>query len=309
MVYNRFCRMALWLLAGILLVIFFISPFLWMLVTSLKADYELFETISGITGFFPERPQWHNYRDVFRQIPFVRYLANSLVVALASALIETVLAATAAYGLSILRWRYRAVARWLLSLAWLVPFSVVLIPRFLIFALLPDILGPADFWSAWRVLPVGENEYFLGRLLGLDSFLALVLPGSISITATFILITTMQRIPSSLLEIAYLDTASAFGVFWRVVLPLIKPALGTVAFFAFLSSWQGFTWPLVITSTLEMQTAPVGLRAFQSLHSTQWPLLMAGSVILTLPAIGFLFLAQRYVVDRFQLVDLPENRM
>ncbi|PID73931.1 MAG: hypothetical protein CSB33_01095 [Desulfobacterales bacterium] len=301
--------MTLWLLTGILLVIFFLSPFLWMLVTSLKADYELFETASGLADFLPEQFQWHNYRDVFRQIPFVRYLANSLVVALASAAMETALAATAAYGLSVLRWRHQAVAHWLLSLAWLVPFSVVLIPRFLIFALLPDILGPGDFWSAWRVLPVAGNEYFLGRLLGLDSFLALALPASVSITATFILITMMKRIPPSLLEIAYLDTSSVFGIFWRIVLPLVKPALGTVAFFAFLSAWQSFTWPLVVTSTLEMQTAPVGLRAFQSLHSTQWSLLMAGSVILTLPAAGFLFLAQRYVVDRFQLVDLPENRM
>jgi multiple sugar transport system permease protein len=278
-------------------------------ITSLKADDELFETAGGIAHFFPEKLRCSNYQKVFSQVQFLRYLLNSLMVALGSAVMETSLAAAAAYGLCILRWRYRSAAYWLLSLAWLVPFSVVLIPRFLIFALLPDFLGTGDFWSAWRVLPLGDSEVFLVRPLGLDSFLALILPGSISITATFILITTMARIPSQLLELAYLDTATSLGVFWRIVLPLIKPALGTVAFFAFLSSWQSFTWPLVVTSTLDMQTAPVGLRAFQSLHSTPWPLLMAGSVILTLPSLGFLFLAQRYVVDRFQLADLPENRM
>ena len=308
-VQNKLYGRAFWLLAGFLLVAFFVTPFFWMLLTSLKADHELFDAMGGLACLLPENPLWSNYQKVFSEIPFLRYLLNSLGVALASALLETCLAALAAYGLALLRWKYRSAAYWLLSLAWLAPFSVVLIPRFLIFAWLPDLLGPGDFWSAWRVLRLGGEEVFMGRLLGLDSFLALILPGSLSITATFILIAAMKRIPTQLLEVARLDGATVFGIFKDLVLPLVKPSLITVAFFAFLSAWQGFTWPLVVTSTLEMQTAPVGLRAFQSLHSTQWPLLMAGSVVLTLPSLGFLFLAQRYVVDRFFLADLPENRM
>ena len=274
-----------------------------------EGKHELFEAAGGLAGFLPEQPLWENYQKIFKDIPFLRYLGNSLVAAVGSSLLETSLAAAAAYGLAVLRWKHRSTAYWMLSLAWLVPFSVVLIPRFLIFAWLPDWLGPGDFWSAWRVLKIGGSEFFVGRLLGLDSFMALILPASVSVTATFILITAMKRIPPQLLEVAFLDGASGFGIFRGIVLPLVKPSLITVAFFAFLSSWQGFTWPLVVTSTLEMQTAPVGLRAFQSLHSTQWPLLMAGSVILTLPSLGFLFLAQRYVVDRFQMADLPENRL
>lgn len=295
--------------AGVLLMAVFLAPFLWMLATSLKSNHDIFNAAQGIGGLIPQHFNWSNYRVIFTEIPYTRYLLNSLLVALASSFLETLLAALAAYGLGVLSWKFRSVAYWFLALSWLVPFSVVLIPRFLIFAYAPDYLWPSEFWSSWRVISLAGTEFSVGRIIGLDSFIALIIPGSISITATFLLITAMKRIPLQLLETAYLDVGSSIKIFWSVVLPLIKPTLITVAFFAFLSSWQGFTWPLVITSTLEMQTAPIGLRAFQSLHSTQWPLLMAGSVILTLPSLAFLFLAQRYVIDGFQMTGFYEHRI
>ena len=229
---NRTCGKPFLLLAFIILAAFFLTPFLWMFFTSLKANHELFNTASGIGGFLPEKPLWSNYQKIFSEIPYLRYLLNSLAVALGSAAIETCLAATAAFGLAILRWKHQSAAYWLLSLTWLVPFSVVLIPRFLIFAWLPDLLGPGDFWSAWRVLNIGGTDIFLGRLLGLDSFAALILPGSLSITATFILIAAMKRIPPQLLEVAYLDGSSGFGVFRNVVLPLGEALPGNRGFFS-----------------------------------------------------------------------------
>lgn len=297
------------LLFGVFIIWFFVFPFVWMVATSLKSNTELFEAISGLGGLFPRRLHWSNYRTIFTEISYSRYLINSLIVALASSFIETLLVTLAAYGLGLLHWKGRSGVFWLLSLAWLVPFSLVLVPRFLIFAYAPDYLWPEHFWSCWRVLRLGGVEHSLGRLLGLDSFFALVIPGSVSVTATFLLVTAMRRIPHQLLEAACLDIGSRLTIFRRVVLPLVRPSVVVVAFLAFLSSWQSFTWPLVVTSTLEMQTAPIALRAFQSLHSTQWSLTMAGSVILTLPSLLLLFLAHRYVIDRFQLDDLFEQRM
>ena len=297
------------ILAGLLLMGIFLAPFLWMLATSLKSNQDIFNAAQSLDGLIPQEFIWSNYQVIFSKIPYARYLLNSFVVALSSSFVETLLAALAAYGLGVLGWKFRVAAYWLLALSWLVPFSLVLIPRFLIFAYAPNYLWPSEFWSNWRVIGWGGSEFSVGRLIGLDSFIALILPGSISITATFLLITAVKRIPFQLLETAYLDAGSSIKIFRSVVLPLIKPTLITVAFFAFLSSWQSFTWPLVITSTLEMQTAPIGLRAFQSLHSTQWSLLMAGSVILTLPSLAFLFLAQRYVIDRFQMTGFYEHRM
>jgi len=294
---------------GLVLIFVFATPFLWMLATSLKSDYELFEIMDCLSLFVPSQIRWQNYQEIFTKIPFLRYLINSLVVALSSTLLETSVAALAAFGLSKIRWKTRSLANRVLFLSWLIPFPVVLIPRFLIFACLPTVLWPTDFWSSWRVVGLGGIEYSVGRLIGLDSFFALILPGSFSITATFLLITAMNRVSSQLLEAAYLEVGSTWKVFRDFVLPLIRPSLATVAFIAFLSSWQSFTWPLIITSTLDMQTAPIGLRGFQTLHSTQWTLLMAGSVVLVLPSFGFLFLAQRYVIDRFQLSELNEHRM
>ena len=295
--------------AGLVLMIFFVIPFLWMLATSLKSDNELFEVMDCLSLFFPRHVRWGNYQEIFMKIPFLRYLLNSLLVALFSAMLETAMASLAAFGLSRMRWKARSMIHRMLFLSWLVPFLVVLISRFLIIACLPDLLWPSDFWSSWRVIELGGVEYPVGRLVGLDSFFALILPGSLSITATFLLITAMNRISPQLLETAYLEAGSNLRVYWDIVLPLIRPSLITVAFIAFLSSWQSFTWPLIVTSTMEMQTAPIGLRAFQNLHSTQWCLLMAGSVVLTLPSLGFLFLAQRYMIDRFQLSELSESRM
>lgn len=296
------------LLVGMLLILIFTSPFLWMVATSLKSNHELFNAVD-LSGLFPRSPRWGNYRTIFNEISYSRYLINSLVVALASSFIETLLAASAAYGLGVMRWKQRSRVYWILSLGWLAPFSMLLVPRFLMFAHAPDYLRPVDFWSCWRAVSLGGVECPLGRLVGLDSFFALIVPGSISLTAAFLLITAMRRIPRQLLETARLDLGSHLVVFRRIVLPLIRPSLIVVAFFAFLSSWQSFTWPLVVTSTLDMQTAPIALRAFQRLHSTQWSLTMAGSVILSLPSLLLLFLANRYVIDRFQLDDLYEQRM
>lgn len=296
-------------LTGLVLIAVFVFPFLWMLATSLKSDSELFEVMDLLSIFVPEEIRWQNYQEIFQKIPLLRYLINSLVVALGSTLLETSVAALAAFGLTKIRWKTRSLVHRALFLAWLIPFPVVLIPRFLIFTYLPDLLWPTEFWSSWRVIGPEGFAYPVGRLMGLDSFLALILPGSFSITATFLLMTAMNRISPQLLETAYLESGSTWRLFRDFTLPLIKPSLITVAFIAFLSSWQSFTWPLIVTSTMEMQTAPIGLRGLQTLHSTQWSLLMAGSVVLTLPAFGFLFLAQRYVIDRFHLSELNEHRM
>ncbi len=294
---------------GLVLILIFVAPFLWMVATSLKTNGEMFETMGGGSLFLPHHLHWQNYREIFTQIPFGRYLLNSLGVALGSALLETALAALAGFGLSILRWRGRHRVHRFLFLSWLIPFSVVLVPRFFLIAWLPDLLWPGSFWDVPRVIPLGGVEHGVGRLVGLDSFFTLIVPGSVSITATFLLMTAMERVAPQLLDAAFLETSSRFRVFWHIMLPLVRPTLVTVAFIAFLSSWQSFTWPLIVTTTAAMQTAPLGLRAFQTLHSTQWPLLMAGSVVLTLPSLGFLLLAQRYVIDRYQLSELNVHRL
>lgn len=306
---NNNWKAVVFLIGGIVLVLTFVSPFLWMFATSLKSNHEMFNAMEPKFLFIPQHLRWENYLEIFTCIPFGRYLLNSLVVAVTSALLETMLAAMAAYGLSALQWRANRWVRQLLFISWLIPFSVVLIPRFLLIVRLPELLWPSDFWAVERVIVTGNTVHSVGRLVGLDSFFSLIVPGSISITATFLLITAMERVPSQIAEAAYLEAGSHLRVFLDIMLPLVKPTWVTVAFIAFLSSWQSFTWPLIVTTSSAMQTAPLGLRAFQTLHSTQWPLLMAGSVILTLPSLLFLLVAQRFVIDRYSVAQLLTHRL
>ena len=296
-------------MGGVGLLLTFVAPFLWMIATSLKSNQEMFSALEPGHLFLPPHPRWRNYQEIFTSIPFGRYLLNSFGVAVSSALLETSLSAMAAYGLAMIRWRQERWIRRLLFLSWLIPFSVVLIPRFLLIVKLPELLWPSDFWEVQRVIVMGDTIHSVGRLAGLNSFFSLIVPGSVSITATFLLITAMERVPSQVAEAAYLETGSHLRVFWDIMLPLVKPTWVTACFIAFLSSWQSFTWPLIVTTSSAMQTAPLGLRAFQTLHSTQWPLLMAGSVILTLPSLLFLLAAQRFVIDRYTVAELSTHKL
>lgn len=291
------------------IVILYILPFVWMICTALNTQEGMFHSDTLAASFLPDEWRWDNFVEIFTLIPFERYLGNSFCVAMMSAVLETGIAALAAYGVSIIKFKGYRMVHYLLFISWLIPFSVVLIPRFFLMAWLPDLLGATPFWSDHRVIEIGGWAVPVGRLVGLDSFFALVIPGSVSVTATFLMMTAMEKIPPSILEAAYMDTGSRWQVFRYIVLPLSLPSLATVGFIAFLSSWQSFTWPLLVTTTLEMQTAPIGLRAFQNLHSTQWPLLMAGSVILTLPSLLFLILAQTYVIDRYNVSEIQDQRI
>ena len=110
-----------------------------------------------------------------------------------------------------------------------------------------------------------------------------------------------MTIPTDLEDAAKIDGCSYFGIYWRVILPLSKPALATLTIFTFMGAWKDFMWPLVVTSNLQMKTLPVLLQYFQGLYSTEWNLLMAGSVIMVMPALVVFLSAQRFFVEGVQL--------
>ncbi len=288
--------------AGLLLAVF-AAPFLWMLATSLTANQDLFVQAGGQAWLWPERLTWGNYVEVFTKIPMARYLANSLFTAMVHAVIETAVAAGAAFVMTAVGGRWGRRLFWLLFAAWLIPHSFLVLPRFLVTVAWPRLLPASEFWTATRSLDLGWGEMVLGSLLGLDSFLGIILPGCFSATAAFLLATALRQMPRSLLESARLDTGSAWRSFWDICLPGIRAPLVVVGFMAFHGAWRSFTWPLLIASSPEMLTAPVGLMAFQNLYQTQWSLLMAGGVVLTLPSLLLLFIAHRHVIDQAHVYE------
>jgi multiple sugar transport system permease protein len=242
-----------------------VTPLLWMLATSLKPLEDVFKWPP--LGF-QSRPVWTNYRDIWEVVPFGRYLANTFLVSLARTAGVLVTSSLAGYAFARLRFPGRDV----LFLAYLgtimVPGQVTMIPAFIIM-----------------------------RELGwLDTYMALIIPGLFSPLATFLMRQYFLTLPRSLEDAAAIDGAGLFTAFRRIALPLAKPALATVGVFTFLTSWNDFLWPLIVTNSQDVRVVSVGLTEFQNLYYTDWPLLMAASLVAVLPVLVLYVFAQRYFV-------------
>jgi multiple sugar transport system permease protein len=261
---QRVGRMALYvvLLLGAFTMV---TPLLWMLVTSLKPLEDVFKWPP--LGF-QSPPVWSNYKDIWDVVPFGRYLANTFLVSLARTAGVLVTSSLAGYAFARLRFPGRDV----LFLAYLgtimVPGQVTMIPSFIVM-----------------------------RELGwLDTYMALIIPGLFSPLATFLMRQYFLTLPRSLEDAAAIDGAGLFTAFRRIALPLSKPALATVAVFTFLTSWNDFLWPLIVTNSESVRVVSVGLTEFQNLYYTDWPLLMAASLVAVLPVLVLYVFAQRYFV-------------
>lgn len=240
-------------------------PFAWMVSTSLKRDIALFVTPPELipSPFVPE-----NYTHVAELLPIWRFALNSMGVAIVSTALQLVTSAMAAYAFARLRFPGRD-ALFLLYLATLmVPFQVTIVPLFI------------------------EMRY-LGFV---DTYQGLILPTIASAFGTFLLRQAFLGLPRELEEAAFVDGASHWKVFTRIVLPLSKPALATFAIFAFMASWNSFLWPLVIVSSEELMTLPLGLANLHGQYTTQWNLVMAGTTISVVPILAVYLVAQKYIV-------------
>ena len=237
------------LLAGTLVTC---GPFAWTLATSFKPDAEVF---SYPPSLFTADPQPGNYADLFAAIPFGRAMLNSGIVVLSITVLQLVVCSMAAYAFAFLQFRGRETLFVIFLAALMVPPQVTLIPNFI-----------------------------LVRNLGwIDTYQGLILPFAFSSFGVFLLRQYFLTIAVELIEAARLDGCRHWKIYLFVVLPLAKPALGALAIFAFVSQWNNFLWPLIVTTRPEMQTVTVALSSLRGQYATDWPLLMAGSVLAIAP--------------------------
>ena len=257
----------------IALAVLMLFPFAWMVATSLTTDAQLFVTPPQL---IPSPAQPENYSRVADLFPLGRFLANSLFVAGVSTVLQVSTSALAAYAFSRLRFRGRD-ALFVVYLATLmVPMQVTIVPLFI------------------------EMRY-----LGLvDSYPGLLLPGIVSVFGTFLLRQAFLGLPHEMEEAAFIDGAGHWTVFRRIVVPLSLPAIATFAIFAFMASWNAFLWPLVIVSSQDLMTLPVGLSNLQGQYSTAWNLVMAGATVSVIPILIVYVVAQRYVIRGVTLSGL-----
>jgi multiple sugar transport system permease protein len=253
--------------------IIMLLPFVWMLSTSLKTQASVFVYPPE---WIPNPVQWRNYADVVSVMPFLRYVANTTFVATSITFLHLAVSSLAAYAFARLRFpgRNRLFFAYLATL--MVPGQVTLIPNFLIVK-------------------------YLGWI---DTYQALIIPQIFTAFGTFLLRQYFLTIPNELEDAARIDGASAFGIYWRIVLPLSGPALATLAVFTFTAQWNNFLWPLIVINDEQMRTLTVGLRALVGEFTVQYPLLMAGSVISVLPMLILFLLAQRFFVRGIALTGL-----
>lgn len=245
-------------------------PLAWMILGSLKGPDEV---VQYPPTFLPHRLMWSNYAQVFTTVPFARYILNTFFVATTVTIVALLFHAMSAYALARLRFRGRDALFIGIVATMMIPFSVTLIPTFI----LVKSLG-------W-----------------LDTFWALIIPAIPNAFGIFLLRQFYLGLPVELEEAARLDGATPAGIFWRIALPMSQPILATLATFFFLANWNAYLWPLIVTQNPDMRVTQVALAAFSGEHSTDWQLIMAGATVAALPGLLLYLFLQRYLIEGIKL--------
>ena len=271
-----------------------VVPLVWTLLTSFKYNVDV------TLGWIPPRWTTDNYTGVFSAFSFLRYYANSLFIATAVTVVQVATSALAAYAFARLQFRGRDVLFLGYLSTMMIPADVLMIPQFVLMKKIPEWLNAVlatDFFSGFLYL----KSHYIGHPVGLDSFFALIAPGCFSAYGTFMLRQFLLGISREIEEAALIDGCSAWGVFWHVVVPLAKPALGALAIFTFLGRWRAFLWPLIMTDSDSMMVLPVGLAKLSDLYVNDYGLICAGSVLMLVPMIAVFVFFQRWFISGIQL--------
>lgn len=251
----------------------FMVPFVWMIASAVKDSSEIF----GIPpSLFGERLRLENFWEAWTFVPFGRFMINTLVVAVLGTVVVCVTSVLAAYAFSRLRFRGREGMFLLYLMTIMVPQEVVVIPMFIL----------------------------MQRFGWVDTYQALILPWAFTAFGTFLLRQFFLTIPRELEDAARIDGAGHLRILTTIVIPEARPAIAVLAVFTFIQYWNSFLWPLIITSSLEMSTVPVGLNAFIGQLGTRWDLLMAAAAISMLPTILLVLALQRHLVRGISLTGL-----
>jgi ABC-type glycerol-3-phosphate transport system permease component len=268
------------------LAVVFAFPLVWALLTSLKSDQEVFQAGSWL----PTVWRFDNYLRAVRVIDLPRYFLNSLIVALIVTAAHLVLASTAGYAFARLRFAGRDALFALVIATLMVPSQATLVPLFILVKHWP-LLGDNDLW--------GQGGFGM-----LDTYWVLTVPMFATAYGTFLLRQFFLGLPVEIEDAARIDGSSELGIYWRIVVPLSGPAMATLGIFSFQNVWNDFVWPLVTTRSDAMKTIQVGLAQFRREGSTDWTLLMAGTMIATIPILAVFLLGQRFFTRGIALTGL-----
>ena len=261
--------MALSYVVLIALTILFVSPLIWMISTAFKTNQEATQLVPTWIPRDPSNAGFDAIVNTTEQTPVFRWFLNSMIAAIAQAAIVVVTASMAAYALARLEFRGKKLLTGLIISTLFIPPIIFLMPTYLV----------------------------LDKLQWLDSLLAVIFPGAAGAMGVFVLRQFFLSIPKELEEAAVLDNAGPWKIFFRIILPLSKPALATLFLLAFLTNWNDFLLPLAVLFSPESLTLQPGLGLLQGQYTTSYEIVMAGAVVATVPALLLFALAQRFIIE------------
>ena len=250
----------------VVLVLLAIVPVYWMIVTSLRPEGEVFSL-----SLLPNTPTLVNYAYVLTAVPMLKMLANTFVMAAATALAQILTGLFAAYALTCWRFPGGRVVQSLIALSWLVPFQVTMIPN-----------------------------YVLATKLGLlNTTTGLVLPNAAAAFAVLVLVNAMKGFPRQVIEAARMDDAGHWRILWQIIVPNLRPAIASLGVLAFISAWNEYFWPLLLIRRIEHSVVQIGLQMFMTQEGNQWGPLMAAATLASLPVFGLYLVLHRQVIESF----------
>ncbi len=254
-----------------------ILPFIWMLLTSFMSNSQIFSYPPEIV---PEPFLWQNYPEIANKIPLFRYFLNSMIVSIATVIGQVATCSMAAYAFARLNFKHKNILFFVFLGTMMIPPQVNIVPLF----------------------------FLMRELHWIDTYWALIVPGIFGGFGIFLLRQWFLSFPKELEDAARIDGCNPFMTFWHIALPLAMPAIVTLGIFSFITSWNSFMWPLIVTNSDVMKTLPVGLAAFKGSfrETTEWAQLMAASVISVIPVIIVFILGQKYFIKGIMLGALKE---
>lgn len=260
---NKNILIHLVLLIGVVITI---TPFIWMILTSLKT---LGESTLIPPKVFPEVPQWKNYSEVQKTLPFLKFYYNTVVYTVVRTIGQIILCSMAGYAFARIEFPGK---------------------KFIFIGLLSVLMIPAQSF----LLP---QFMIMAKLKLLNTIRALIIPGLFSSFGTFLMRQFFMQIPKEIEEAAILDGCNHFQIFKNVMLPLVKPGIIALSITCILASWNQLMWPLIVNTNLNKMTLSAGIASLSGQHFTNYPVMMAGSVLAIWPMIVVFIIFQKQFIQ------------
>jgi multiple sugar transport system permease protein len=263
----RFLLYVILLIGGLAM----IFPFVWMVVSSLKSASEIYSL-----SLLPPNPSLANYRTVLDETPFIRWFANSMIVAIIITASVAFFDSLVGYVLAKFHFPGRQIIFLVILSTLMVPTEMLVIP--------------------WYVMSINFGWT--------DSYWGIMFPGVISAFGIFLMRQFFLGVPNDLIDAARLDGFTEFRIFWKIALPLVKPALAALCIFTFLGNWNAYIWPLIVVRSEEMRTLPVGIAFFSSEAGSAFHLIMTAAAMATIPVIIVFIIFQRQIIKGIALTGV-----